>query len=142
MNITMSLTSGIVVDGLWRALCPSIDAILCSSYQSASRSRPRPQSSSRPLAASRNSRRNDGFPTTRPRCQARHMHGSAALANGELLAKTPLDSSTKNLTIEPKNNKPPSIPQLSTIAVFHLLFLAGPEDRVELHIWQSSIIVV
>lgn len=90
----MSSTPAVVVDGLFRALCPSIDAILASSYRSATWSRHgtrrqqqlRPASRPLPLSNDRAARRNDGFRPLRPACQVRHTHESAA--NVECLNNT------------------------------------------------------
>ncbi|KAK4207631.1 hypothetical protein QBC37DRAFT_433169 [Rhypophila decipiens] len=73
----MSPATGIVVDGLRRALCPSIDAILSSSHKAAARSRPQ----SRRLRSVTTRNHDNLSPTSR--CQIRRTYSSAAPINTE-----------------------------------------------------------
>ena len=63
------------------------------------------------------------------------MHGSAVLANTEL---APLDLSAETLTIDPEPKNPPSLPQLSTPAIYEALRglrgQPGKADEIRQHV--------
>ncbi|KAM7202866.1 hypothetical protein V8F33_002524 [Rhypophila sp. PSN 637] len=112
----MSPASEIVVDGLWRALCPSIDAILSSSHKAAARSRPqsrRLRSVTRPWGITQPTR-NHGNLSPPSRCQVRRAPSSAAPINTESR-----DHATVPTSHEPKTSA--ALSQRSTAKLYETL---------------------